>query len=115
MKVLLVDPYQPTRDARSSVLRNYDIELDVSESLAYARSLLRPRLYDWTLLDVRRYLPEEALAFYQEIRGAAPRSHVAFFVGPPRYLSLTWPGDIIVEEASSGQWTETVNRFLAAA
>jgi hypothetical protein len=69
-KVLLIDPYQPTRDARSSVLRNHAIELDVAYSLQAARCLWRPRLYDWILLDVRGYLPGEALAFYDEIRDA---------------------------------------------
>ena len=114
-KVLLVDPYQPTRDARSSFLREYDIELDVAESLETARLLWRPRIYAWTLLDVKRCVAEDALAFYEEIRDAGPRAHVAFLVGPPRYLSLTWPGNITSEGASSSHWTETVYRFVAAA
>ena len=114
-KVLLVDPYQPTRDARSSFLREYDLELDVAETLEAARSLWRRRLYAWALLDVKRCGAEEALAFYEEIREAGPRSHVAFLVGPPRYLSLTWPGDITSNGASSSHWTETVYRFVAAA
>lgn len=114
-KVLLIDPYQPTRDVRASVLRNHNIELDVADSLQAARCLWRPKLYDWILLDVRGYLPGEARAFYEEIRDAGPRQHVAFFVGPPTYLSLTWPGEVIAENDSSGQWGEMVKRFLAAA
>ena len=81
-EVLLLDPYQPTRDARAGVLKNHEIELDSVESLQAARCLWRPRLYDWILLDVRRYLPGEAFAFYDQIRDKSPHEHVAFFVGP---------------------------------
>ena len=114
-KVLLVDSHQPTRDARSLVLRNHDIELDIAESLQVARSLWRPRLYDWILLDVRGYLPEEARAFYERIRDTRPRQRVAFFVGPPRFLSLTWPDESSAVQEETQQWAETVRRFLAAA
>jgi hypothetical protein len=114
-KVLLMDPYEPTRDARSSVLHNYEVELDVADSLQVARCLWRPRLYDWVLLDVRRCLPEDALAFYEQIRDASYHEHVVFFVGPPQYLSLDWPAEVIAEDASSEQWRETVDRFLTAA
>jgi hypothetical protein len=67
------------------------------------------------MLDVRRYSPWETLEFYEEIKQASPRERVVFLVGPPTYLSLTWPGEVIAEDASSGQWGETVKRFLAAA
>ena len=46
---------------------------------------------------------------------ASPRQRIAFLVGAPTYLSLTWPGEVIAEDASSGQWGETVKRFLTAA
>jgi response regulator RpfG family c-di-GMP phosphodiesterase len=114
-KVLLVDPYQPTRDARAGVLRNHDIELDTAESLRAARCLWRPRLYDWVLLDVRGYLPGEALAFYEQIRDKSPGEHVAFFVGPPTYLSRTCPDQSSEVASETQQWGETVKRFLAAA
>jgi hypothetical protein len=67
------------------------------------------------MLDVRRYPQGETLEFYEEIKQASPRERVVFLVGPPTYLSLTWPGEVIAEDASSGQWGETVRRFLAAA
>jgi hypothetical protein len=114
-KVLLVDPYQPTRDARALVLSNHDIELDTAESLQAARRLWRPRFYDWVLLDVRGYLPGEALGFYEQIRDKSPHERIAFLVGPPAYVSFTWPGEVVAEDASSGQWRETVRRFWAAA
>jgi hypothetical protein len=114
-RVLLIDPHQPTRDVRLSVLRGHDIELDVADSLQMARCLWRPRLYDWILLDARGYLPGEARAFYEQIRDASPRQHIVFFVGAPTYLSLTWPDESSAVESETQQWAETVNRFLAAA
>jgi hypothetical protein len=114
-RVLLVDPYQPTRDARAGVLRNHDIESDTASSLQAARCLWRPRFYDWVLLDVRGYLPGEALVFYEQIRDKSPREHVAFFVGPPTYLSRTYPDQSSEVASETQQWGETVKRFLAAA
>ena len=58
---------------------------------------------------------EEALEFYEQIKGASPRQQFAFLMGPPRYLSRTWPGEVAAGDASRGQWAETVKRFLAAA
>ncbi len=51
-----------------------------------------------------------------EVRAADSFSgHFAFLVGPPVYLSRTWPGEVIEVDASLGQWGATVRRFLAAA
>jgi len=41
--------------------------------------------------------------------------HFAFLVGPPAYLSLTWPDDVTATEKEPQQWAETIKRFLAAA
>jgi BarA-like signal transduction histidine kinase len=114
-KVLLIDPHQPTRDVRASVLRSHGIEVGVAESLSAARCLWQPKLYDWILLDMRRYVFEEALAFYEQINDASPREHFVFFVGPPKYLSLAWPNEFRAVGSGNPQWKETVNRFLAAA
>jgi hypothetical protein len=114
-RVLLIDPHQPTRDVRTNVLQSYGVEVDVAESLSAAHCLWRPSLYDWILLDVRRYLPGEALAFYEQTRDACPRERFAFLVGPPRYLSLTWPNEFSVLESGIPQWSETVKHFLSAA
>jgi hypothetical protein len=86
-----------------------------AEEISAARSLWQPNIYDLVMLDVRRYPQGETLEFYEEIKQASPRERVVFLVGPPTYLSLTWPGEVIAEDASSGQWGETVKRFLAAA
>jgi DNA-binding NtrC family response regulator len=114
-KILLIDPRQPTRDARARVLRSRGIEVDATDNLQAARSLWRPKHYDLILLDVRRYFPGEAFEFYTQVKDASPRQHVAFLVGPPQYLSTTWPTEAMATEKESQQWAETVRRFVAAA
>ncbi len=114
-KVLLIDRCQATCDVRAAVLRSHGVEVQTAEAISAARSLWQPRIYDLVLLDVRRYSPGETLEFYEQIKQASPRQQVVFLVGPPTYLSLTWPGEVSVGENSRGQWGETVKRFLAAA
>jgi ActR/RegA family two-component response regulator len=114
-KVLLIDSCQATCQVRASVLRSHGVEVHAAEEISAARSLWQPNIYDLVMLDVRRYPQGETLEFYEEIKQASPRERVVFLVGPPTYLSLTWPGEVIAEDASSGQWGETVRRFLAAA
>ena len=114
-KVLLIDEKQTTRETRANVLRGHGVEVDATDSLQRARVLWRPRRYDLILLDVRGHLPGEALEFYEQIREVTPRQRFAFLVGPPLYLSLIWPGGISLEEASRGQWEQTVKRFARAA
>jgi len=75
----------------------------------------QPNVYDLILLDVRRHLPGEALEFYEQIKHSAPWQCFAFLIGPPVYLSRTWPGEVTADDASQGQWRATINRFLAAA
>lgn len=59
-RVLIVDPFQPTREARSKVLRGRGIEVAIAEDLAEARVLFMPRQHDLVLLDARRYSPAES-------------------------------------------------------
>src|ERR1035437_3351617 len=82
-KVLLIDPHQPARNARASVLRSHGIGVDATDSFQAARSLWRPKRYDLILLDVRRCLPGEAFEFCEEIKHASPHERVVFLVGPP--------------------------------
>ncbi len=113
--VLLIDRNQPTRDVRVRVLQSHGVEVHAAEDLSGARFLWQPNVYDLVLLDVRRHLPGEALEFYEQIRTASPKEHFAFLVGPPVYLSRTWPGEFCEVDASQGQWGATVRRFLTAA
>jgi len=114
-KVLLIDRCQATCQVRAAVLRSHGVKVHAAEEISAALSLWQPNIYDLVMLDVRRYSSGETLEFYEQIKQASPRERVVFLVGPPTYLSLTWPGEVIAEDASSGQWGETVKRFLAAA
>ena len=114
-KVLLIDYCQATRDVRAAVLRSRGVEVRTAEDLSGARVLWHPNVYDLVMLDVRRYAPGEALKFYVEIKDTSPGQRIVFMVGPPAYLSRTWPEEITVGDSSHDQWGETVNRFLAAA
>ncbi|MFZ0278303.1 MAG: hypothetical protein WA254_22910 [Candidatus Sulfotelmatobacter sp.] len=112
-KVLLIDPHRCTRDVRASVLRTRGVEVDATDSLQAARSLWRPKLYDLILFATRGHFPGEALDFYIEIKRASPGERVVFLVGPPTFLSLTWPAEAAEKEPQ--QWAETVRRFVTAA
>jgi CheY-like chemotaxis protein len=114
-KVLLIDRNQPTRDVRASVLRSRGIEVHAADNLQAARFLWQPGLYHFILLDVRRHLPGEAFEFYEQIRTASPEEHFLFLVGPPAYLSLSWPNDVTSVEKKPQQGAKTIKRFLAAA
>ena len=114
-KVLLIDRCQATSQVRASVLRSHGVEVHAAEEISAARFLWQPDVYDLVMLDVRRYSPSETLEFYEQIKQTSPRERVVFLVGPPTFLSLTWPGEVIAEDASSGQWGETVRRYLVAA
>jgi len=114
-KLLLIDPHQPTRNARANVFRSHGIGVDATDSLQAARTLWRTKLYDLILLDARGYLPGEARDFYLEIKHATPRERVILLVGPPTYLSLTWPTEAVPAEKEPQQWAETVNHLLNAA
>ena len=67
------------------------------------------------MLDFRRYSSDETLEFYAQIRDASPRQRFAFLMGPPTYLSLTWPGEVTLDSVLREQWGETVRRLMAAA
>ena len=114
-KVLLIDCSQATREGCAAVLRSRGVEVHEAEEISAARFLWQPNVYDLVMLDVRRYAPEEAREFYEQIKGASPRQQFAFLMGPPRYLSRTWPGELAAGDSSRGQWAETVKRFLTAA
>jgi hypothetical protein len=45
----------------------------------------------------------------------ASRERIAFLSGPPQYLSLCWPYEILATDEPHPQWAETVKQFVAAA
>jgi len=114
-RVLLIDRFQATREARAAVLRSHAVEVHEAEEISAARFRWQPQTYDLVMFDTRRYSREEALEFYEQIRAADPRHRIVFLTGPPKYVSRTWPDEIAEGDTSRGQWGETVKRFLAAA
>ena len=114
-KVLLIDRFQATREARAAVLRSHAVEVHEAEEISAARFLWHPRVYDLVMFDIRRYSREEALEFYEQIRAADPRQRIVFLTGPPKYVSRTWPGEVADGDTSRGHLSETVKRFLVAA
>lgn len=114
-KVLLIDRCGATREARTAVLQSRGVKVRTAENLSDARFLWQPNRYDLVMLDVRRYLPGEAMEFYEQVRAASPHERFAFLVGPPLYLSRTWPKDVKAHGEAAQQWAETVKRFMAAA
>ena len=114
-KILLIDRCQATREVRAAVLRTHAVEVHEAEEISAARFLWRPHVYDLLMLDVRRYSPAEALEFYGEVMHRSPHERFVFLLGPPKYLSRTWPDEVTVDDVSGGQWSETVKRFLTAA
>ncbi len=114
-KVLLIDRFQATREARAAVLRSHGVEVHEAEDLSTARFLWQPQVYDLVMFDIRRYSREEALEFYEQIRAADPRQRIVFLTGPPKYLSSTWPSEVASGDTSRGQWAETIKHFLVAA
>jgi response regulator RpfG family c-di-GMP phosphodiesterase len=114
-KVLLIDRFQATREARAAVLRTHGVEVHEAEEISAARFLWQPQVYDLVMLDVRRFSPAEALEFYEQIRAADPRQRIVFLTGPPKYVSRTWPGEVADGDTSRGHLSETVKRFLVAA
>jgi DNA-binding NtrC family response regulator len=114
-RVLLVDCCQATREVRAAVLRGHGVEVHEAENLSGARLVWQPNVYDLVMLDVRRYSPGEALEFYDQIRDASSGQRVIFLVGPPTYLSRTWPEEMNARDEEPQQWAETVRRFMAAA
>jgi response regulator RpfG family c-di-GMP phosphodiesterase len=114
-RILLIDRCQATREVRATVFQSHGVEVHAVEDFYGARFLWQPLMYDFVLLDVRRYPPGETLEWCEQVKDKSPRQRIAFLVGAPTYLSLTWPGELSVGEDSRGQWGETVRRFLAAA
>jgi CheY-like chemotaxis protein len=100
-KVLLIDPHQPTRNARATVFRSHGIGVDATDSLEVAQTLWRTKLYDLILLDPRGHLPGEARDFYLEIKHASPGERV--------------PTEFVAAEREPQQWAETVKRLFNAA
>lgn len=96
-KVLLVGGHEFRQNLRASILRAHGLQVDVARSLADSRSLCQRNTYNWVLLDVHSRLPGEVMDFCEQLRHTAPQQQIAFFVGPPTYVSMKWPSEEITE------------------
>lgn len=96
--ILLVGGHELRQSLRASILRAHGLQVDVARSLADSLSLWQRDPYDWVLLDVRSHLPGEVIDFCEQLRRFAPQQRIAFFVGPPTYVSMKWPSEEMTED-----------------
>lgn len=114
-RVLLVNGSEFKRSLRAGILRGHGFQVEVASDLAHARSLWRPNMYAWTLVDVLRQLPGEVLDFCEQIKHADPRQQIAFLIGPPRFVSLHWPEEAFSEAEAGEERSESARRLPRAA
>jgi len=89
-KVLLADSFEKARSVRATFLRSRLVDVDAASNIPEALALWRTSVYHLVLVAPREN-PGEALEFWQEIKREKPRQRVAFLIGSPAYVSLTWP------------------------
>ena len=113
-KVLLIDSFERTRDVRAIFLRHHGVEVEVAVELKEARSFFQSKRFDLVLLDVRRYLPGEALDFCRLVKDIDPDQQIAFLLGPPRYVSVNWPEKFTAADELSQHWQAATKQAAAA-
>jgi DNA-binding NtrC family response regulator len=114
-RVLLINGSEFRRSLRVAILRGHGFQVEVAHDLAQVRSLWRPNAYAWMLVDILRQLPGEVLDFCEQIKQADPRQHIAFLIGPPRFVTLNWPEEAVSEAASGEEFREFARRLPRAA
>ena len=114
--VLLVDSNQNLAAARARRLRLYGITVHTADSVEAARDRLKAkeRAYHLVLVAPREN-PEEAIQFHREIKRLHPEQRVAFFVGPPKYISFTCGRNVIPMPARRDTWADGLKGRLASA
>src|SRR5690349_12705346 len=113
-RVLLVDRFHPTRKARAEFLREHSIDVDTAENLDEARVFFQSGRYDLVLLDLSRYPPAEALNFCRIMKDIAPDQRIAFLLGPPTFLTTSWPEAFAYTERLSDRRTRAKRHAAAA-
>ena len=113
-RVLLVSDNSPAQEVRVSTLESYGVTVHTTEDLYSARFVWKTNKYDLILLDARRFRIEDTLEFYAQVKDASPRQRFAFLVGPPAYISSSWPKES-VSEFQPQQWAEMMKHIVAAA
>jgi|SRR5690242_7963836 response regulator RpfG family c-di-GMP phosphodiesterase len=113
-KVLLIDRCKRTSDVRALFLRDHGIEVEAAEELEEARFFFQSKRFDLVLLDVRRYLPGQALDFCRLVKDIDPDQLIAFLLGPPRYISVNWPEKFTATGELSRHWQAATKHAAAA-
>ena len=96
-KVLLADSLAKARNVRATLMRSRLVDVDVASNMFEALELWRTNIYNLVLVAPREN-PGAALEFWQEIKRDKPRQRVAFLVGSPAYVSLTWAAESTSEQ-----------------
>lgn len=102
-KVLVVGKNESKQSQRASILRAHGFQVDIASTLAEAGLLRQQNNYNWVFLDVHSYLPGTVLDFCQQLRDSTPQPRIAFFVGPPTYVSAKWPSEQAIEDKDNEQ------------
>jgi len=112
--VLLIDRDPNLAEARARALRRYGIHVATGGSVEAARARLNGNTYDLVLVATREN-PEEAIQLHREIKRLHPTQRVAFFVGPPKYISFTYDRNVIPMPAPRDAWTGRLKGHRARA
>ena len=111
--VLLFDSHQDLGEARASRLRRYGIAVETTATVEAARARLKASKYDLILVAPRGN-PEEAIRLHREIKQLRPQQRVAFFVGPPKYISFTYNESPLPMPARLDTWTDRLKGRMAS-
>jgi DNA-binding response OmpR family regulator len=114
-RVLLVDRFQPTRDARARILREHGIDVSTAESLDEARAFFQAGRYDLVLLDLHRYPPAEVLVLCRVIKNIDPTQRIALLIGAPSHITLDWQKELARVGDPSQHLRPKAKRHAAAA
>jgi response regulator RpfG family c-di-GMP phosphodiesterase len=112
--VLLVDSNQNVAEARARVLRRYGVTVVTVDSAKGARALIDGNTYHLILVAPRGN-PAEAIQLQREIKRLHPEQRVAFFVGPPKYISFTYGQTAVPMPARRDTWADRLKGHLASA
>ncbi len=113
-RVLLLDWFQATCDARARVLREKGIDVDAAENLNDAQGFFQAGRYDLVLLDLHRYAPAEAFVFCRVIKSIDPSQRIALLVGAPSYITLDWQRELAAITNPSQRLRPRAKRHAAA-
>ena len=92
--VLIVALNGTAQKVRADVLRSHGVEVHCAKDNMEAALLWVPHFFDLVLLDMR-HKPKEALAFWRMIRRQNPKQRIFFLIGPPHYISATYPDEVV--------------------